>query len=121
MRLKVVALFALLAIVIAGCSSSNPKASKPAPSSSTTTATTTPQTAIRSGKLQVIVGSANGSSPCEKASPKPASPGQVGAGAGGSGSAVAKAQAEATGHGARGMVRQLPLTHAQRVELEQQM
>src|SRR5439155_16183774 len=73
---------------------------------------------IRTGQLQVIVGSANGSSPCEKASPKPASPGQVGAGGGGS---IANAQAEATGHGARGMVRQLPLTHAQRVELEKQL
>jgi len=118
MRLKVVALFALLAIVIAGCSSSNQKASKPAPSPSTTTATTTPKTAIRSGELQVIVGSANGSSPCEKASPKPASPGQVGAGGGGS---EANADAESSGHGARGMVQQLPLTHAQRIELEAQM
>jgi hypothetical protein len=108
-----------LAIVFAGCSSSSPKASKPSATKSPTSATTTPKTAIRSGELQVIVGSANGSSPCEKASPTPASPGQVGAGGGGS--AVENAQAEATGHGARGMVRQVPLTHAERVELEKQM
>ena len=42
------------------------------------------KTAIRSGELQVIVGSATGNSPCEKAAPTPASPGQVGAGGGGS-------------------------------------
>ena len=90
MRCRIVAIGAVLAIVVAGCASSSPKASKPPTPSSTTTATTTPETAIRSGELQVIVGSANGSSPCEKASPKPASPGQVGAGADGSADANAK-------------------------------
>jgi hypothetical protein len=118
-RLKVAAILAVLAIVFAGCSSSSPKASKPSATKSSTSVTTTPKTAIRSGELQVIVGSANGSSPCEKASPTPASPGQVGAGGGGSESSAE--EAESTGHGARGMVRQLPLTHAQRVELEKQM
>jgi hypothetical protein len=117
-RLKVVAICAVLACVIAGCSSSSPKASKPAASKSTTSVTTTPTTAIRSGQLQVIVGSATGSSPCEKAAPTPASPGEVGAGGGGSEGNVNVLSSE---HGARGMVKQLPLTHAQRVELEMQM
>jgi hypothetical protein len=107
-----------LAIVIAGCSSSSPKASKPAASTSTTTATTTPKTAVRSGELQVIVGSATGSSPCEQAAPTPASPGQVGAGGGGS---VDNVNVLSSEHGGRGMVKQLPLTHAQRVVLEMQM
>jgi hypothetical protein len=112
-----VATLAVLAIVAAGCSSSGSKATKPAVTKPTTTATTTPTTAIRSGALQVIVGSATGSSPCEKASPTPASPGQVGAGTAGS---QANADAEAP-HGGRGMVKQVPLTHAQRIELEVQM
>ncbi|MDQ1511584.1 MAG: hypothetical protein QOG50_3428 [Actinomycetota bacterium] len=118
MRYKAAAIFAVLAIVIAGCSSSSPKASKPAASTSTTTATTTPKTAVRSGELQVIVGSATGSSPCEQAAPTPASPGQVGAGGGGS---VDNVNVLSSEHGGRGMVKQLPLTHAQRVVLEMQM
>ena len=118
MRLRIAALSAVLAIVVAGCSSSSPKTSKPPASTSTTTATTTPKTAIRSGEVQAIVGSATGTSPCEQASPEPASPGQVGAGGGGS---EDTADAESTGHGGRGMLEQLPLTHAQRVELEMQM
>jgi hypothetical protein len=117
-RLRIVATLAVLAIVIAGCSSSGKTATKPAASSSTTTATTTPPTAVRSGQLQVIVGSATGTSPCEEAAPTPASPGEVGAGTGGS---VTNADVLSSEHGARGMVKQLQLTHAQRVELETQM
>jgi hypothetical protein len=68
----------------------------------------------------VIAGTATGDSPCEIASPTPASPGQVGAGQGGS--AAATAEAEAVGeHGARGMVVQTMLTQDERVLLEQQM
>jgi hypothetical protein len=63
----------------------------------------------------VIAGTATGDSPCEKASPAPASPGQVGAGEGGS-------QGDAEGsHGGRGMVVQQALTPAERVTLEAQM
>jgi hypothetical protein len=113
---SILATLAVLAIVLAACSSSSPKASKPAVTSSTTTATTTPPTtAVRSGEVQVIVGSATGRSPCEQASPTPASPGQVGGGEGGG------EGDEAGGHGARGMVTQNTLTHAERVELETQM
>ena len=118
MRPKVVAVCAVSAMLIAGCGGSNNTASKPATSTSSTTVTTTPKTAIRTGQLQVIVGSANGSSPCEKAAPTPASPGEVGAGGGGS---VTNADVLSSEHGGRGMVEQFALTHAQRVELEKQM
>jgi hypothetical protein len=117
MRPRIVATLAVLAILIAGCSNSSKTATKPAAATSTT-ATTTPATAIRTGQLQVIVGSATGSSPCEQAAPTPASPGEVG---GGSGGAITNADVAASEHGGRGMVKQVPLTHAQRVELETQM
>jgi len=68
----------------------------------------------------VIPGTATGKSPCEKASPTPLSPGQIGSGAAGSGGdATAVIQEEE--HGARGMVVQVPLTQAERVALAQQM
>jgi hypothetical protein len=63
----------------------------------------------------VVVGSATGDSPCEQASPAPASPGQVGTGGGGS------SGANPDGHGERGMVVQQALTREQRADLEQQM
>jgi hypothetical protein len=123
-KTRIVAPLVLLALVVAGCSSSADKADQPAPTS-TTTVTTTPDPEIRSDEAQVIVGSANGSSPCEKASPTPASPGQVGAGAGGSGDERDDdAQHEHDGdqgHGGRGMVHQKPLTQAQRLALATQM
>ena len=65
----------------------------------------------------MIAGTATGKSPCEVASPTPASPGQVGAGEGGS----ATAEAPAGEHGGRGMLVQTPLTKDERVLLEQQM
>jgi hypothetical protein len=68
-----------------------------------------------SGHGAVVPGTATGDSPCEKASPTPASPGQVGAGGGGS------VEDPAGEHGARGMVVQTPLTQADRQLLEQQM
>jgi hypothetical protein len=110
---------AALVTVAAGCSSSNPP-NKAAP---TTSAPETPTTErpnaqpIASGEGQVLVGTATGDSACEKASPTPSSPGQVGAGEGGG----EHADAEAGGHGERGMVKQLPLTQAQHLVLEQQM
>ncbi|MCU1428852.1 MAG: hypothetical protein JWL83_2852 [Actinomycetia bacterium] len=64
----------------------------------------------------VVAGSATGQSPCEKAAPTPASPGEVGTGEGGS-----NAAASAETHGARGLVAQQPLTEAQRRALEVQM
>ena len=61
--------------------------------------------------VRVIPGSATGKSPCEKAAPTPASPGEVGAGAGGSAAVDSTAGVEAGEHGVRGMVQQVPLTH----------
>ena len=111
---------AVLALVATGCSSSAKTAAKP---TTTTKPAATPTSGIpnavpiAAGQGQVIVGSATGNSPCEKAAPTPASPGEVGAGGGGAqGANVAVGE-----HGARGMVKQLPLTHAQHVELAQQM
>src|SRR5690242_180012 len=109
----------VLALVAAGCSSS----AKSATSAPTTTRAATPTSdlpaaqPISSAEGQVIVGSATGDSPCEKAAPTPASPGEVGTGGGGN----ENASVIAGEHGARGMVKQKPLTHAQRVLLQQQM
>lgn len=66
----------------------------------------------------MIAGSATGTSPCEVAAPTPLSPGEVGAGTGGGATTVDVLAAE---HGGRGMVKQKTLTHAQRMQLEQQM
>ena len=63
----------------------------------------------------VIAGTATGDSPCEIASPTPASPGQVGTGDNGG------SEDDAGEHGARGMVAQTALTKDERVLLEQQM
>jgi len=110
----------VLALVAGGCSSSGAKSGAPAPP---TTGRPTPTSSlpdvqpIAAGAGQVIPGTATGQSPCEKAAPTPASPGELGTGGGGS----SDANVIAGEHGARGMVRQRPLTHAQRVELQHQM
>ena len=62
----------------------------------------------------IIEGTATGDSPCEIASPTPASPGQVGTGEGGSADSGGE-------HGHRGMVKQEPLTREERAQLEEQM
>ena len=119
---SVVGALAVLTLVAAGCSSSAKTALKATPATAakpkpTPTSGIPNAVPIAAGQGQVIVGSATGDSACEKAEPTPSSPGQVGAGGGG----AADANAEVGEHGARGMVKQLPLTHAQRVELQQQM
>jgi hypothetical protein len=63
----------------------------------------------------VIAGTATGESPCEKASPEAASPGQVGSGGGGGSGESGDA------HGERGMVAQQQLTREERAQLEQEM
>lgn len=118
---KVVAVVAFLGMVVAGCASSTPSAHAPSSTSAASTSaasTSTTPTTTQPGALQVIAGSATGTSPCEQAAPTPASPGEVGAGSGGGTNTVDVVVAE---HGARGMVKQRLLTHAQRIELEQQM
>jgi hypothetical protein len=63
---------------------------------------------------EILAGTATGDSPCEIASPTPASPGQIGTGEAGS-------EAEIGEHGARGMVKQEPITKEQREALEAEM
>jgi hypothetical protein len=72
-----------------------------------------PSAPIESG--QVIPSTADGTSPCEIAQPAPASPGQAGAGEGG------QEDQEAGEHGHRGLVKQYPLTAAERKQLAAQM
>ena len=111
---------AALALAGAGCSSSGKTATPAATSPSSTTAKATniaDAVPVASGQGKVIVGSATGTSPCEIAAPTPASPGEVGAGTGG----AANANVLSGEHGPRGMVEQEPLTHAQRLVLQQQM
>jgi hypothetical protein len=112
---------AVVALVLTGCSSSNKSASV---NNATTTTPTTgaPKTAVVTANgVQVIPGSATGTSPCEKAAPTPSSPGQVAGGGGGTSGQATKAAAEAGEHGARGMTVQKSLTHAEREALEAQM
>lgn len=62
----------------------------------------------------VIEGTATGDSPCEIASPTPASPGQVGTGEAGSEEVIGE-------HGHRGMVTQAPLTAEETQQRQEQM
>jgi hypothetical protein len=107
----------VMALLATGCSSSGKAAQPPATTGATTTTGIANAVPISSDEASVIVGSATGNSPCEKAAPTPASPGQVGAGQGGG----KNANAIAGEHGARGMVVQQPITEAQRMKLQQQM
>jgi hypothetical protein len=111
------------ALALGACSSSShSSASGPNknPVTTTTAKAAVPVTASEGG-AQVIPGSATGKSPCEKAAPTPASPGEVGAGGGGSSANDTKTATLASEHGGRGMVVQDPLTHTQRIDLEAQM
>jgi hypothetical protein len=107
----------VLALVAAGCSSSGAKSGAPTTGRPTPTSSLPDVQPIAAGEGQVIPGTATGQSPCEKAAPTPASPGEVGTGGGGS----AEANVIAGEHGARGMVKQVPLSHARRIELQQQI
>ncbi len=110
------------AAVVAGCGGSNGKTATPtsAPSSTSTPAKVVTGDNAASG-IKVLTGTATGQSPCEKAAPTPASPGEVGAGGAGSSNTNGKLAVVAGEHGARGMVAQVPLTYAQRMTLQQQM
>jgi hypothetical protein len=110
-----------IALVGAGCSSSGGagKSAVSAAPGPTTTIAAAPVTA--SDGPVVIRGTATGNSACEKALPTPASPGQVGAGGGGSADTNSPAAVQQSEHGDRGMVAPAGLTHAQRVQLQEQM
>jgi len=111
----------VVALVVSACSGSSKSTatSKPRP---TTTAPAGPtQVVVNGNGVRVLSGTATGQAPCELAAPTPASPGEVGAGGGGSKASASKTEVLASEHGARGMVAQKPLTHAERVALESQM
>ena len=116
----------LLAVALAGCGGSGGKSSASgsttsvAPTTSTTAAPPT-QAVVSATGVRVIPGSATGKSPCEKAAPTPASPGEVGAGAGGSQAITTKAGVQASEHGVRGAVEPVALTAAEKSALAQQM
>jgi hypothetical protein len=116
------ALLVLVALVVTGCSgSSNKSTATNKPAATTTTTSGSTQVVVNGNGVRVLSGTATGQSPCEKAAPTPASPGEVGAGAGGSNASASKTEVLASEHGTRGMVQQKTLTHAERAALEGQM
>src|SRR5260221_1338229 len=114
----------LLALATAGCGSAGAKPSASAPTTagpvSTTTAAPT-QAIVSESAVRVIPGSATGTSPCEKAAPTPASPGQVAGGSGGTSALKTPAQVAAAEHGVRGKVAPVPLTKSEQSALAAQM
>jgi hypothetical protein len=117
-----VALAAVVALVLTGCSGSSKSSAKPKTAASTSPPTTSITPVVVGTKaIKIIPGSATGTSPCEKAAPTPSSPGQVGGGEGGSQSDASKAEVAASEHGERGMVQQQTLTKGEREALEAQM
>jgi hypothetical protein len=117
---KIAAAVGVLALAVTGCGSSSGKPAASAPKPTTTTSRAPTQAIVSATQVRVIPGSATGKSPCEKASPTPASPGQV---AGGSGTDALKSASDVqeAEHGTRGAVEQYPLTKAEQHELEAQM
>ena len=112
----------VLALAVAGCgSSAKPKASAPKTAASSTTVAPPTQAVVSASEVRVIAGSATGQSPCEKASPTPASPGQVAGGGGGTDALKTVADVEKAGHSLRGKIAPVPLTKAERRALEAQM
>jgi len=122
---KIVLGAGLLAIATAGCGSSAGKPAASAPPTTVAKATTTTtgpaQAIVSADAVRVIPGSATGTSPCEKAAPTPASPGEVGAGAGGSAAIKSAAEVAAAEHGVRGKVEPAALTPSQQTALNAQM
>jgi hypothetical protein len=110
----------VLALALAGCSSSSAKTVGSAPTTGRTVAPPV-QAIVTPSAVHVIAGSATGRSPCEKAAPTPASPGEVGAGSGGSQAINSPASVAAAEHGVRGKVQTVPLTPAEQAVLRAQM
>jgi hypothetical protein len=117
--LRTAGVLAFAVALIAGCSSS---ASKAASSSTPSTSTAKAKAAAAANAQatfygrKVLTQTATGKSPCEKASPTPASPGEVGNGSGGSSS-----NDDPDSHGPRGELQQLPVSSADQKVLTQQM
>ncbi len=109
---------AAFAMVAAACGSSG---SSNATAKATGTTTTTAGVIVEPSGVRIVKGSANGSSPCEKAAPTPASPGELGGGTGSNSSVTDAAGVAAEEHGARGEVVPNPLTASQQTTLNQQL
>src|SRR5690242_9997602 len=116
-----VAIVALIALTLTGCSSSNKSTAKKTAAPATTTTQKPTGVVVSENGIKIIAGTATGASPCEKAAPTPASPGEVGAGAGGSNAAATPADVAASEHGARGMIVQTNLSQSERDALEGQI
>ena len=71
--------------------------------------------------MRIIKGSANGSSPCEKAAPTPASPGELGGGTGSNSAITDPAGVAAEEHGARGQVVPNPVSPTDQTTLNAQL
>lgn len=109
-------------LAAAACSSSGSSTTAPSVPASTTTPTTAATNVIlEPSGVKIIKGSANGSSPCEKAAPTPASPGELGGGTGSNAAITTAAGVAAEEHGARGQVVPNPLSAADQATLNQQL
>jgi len=119
---RMTACIGVLALMAADCGSSSNTVAGANKSAGTTPPTTSVSDVIVSPTgLRVIPGSATGNSPCEKAAPTPASPGEVGGGAGGNEAVKTAAGVAAEEHGARGKVVQVPLTAVEQKTLNTQL
>jgi hypothetical protein len=109
-----------LVVVVSACGSSGSSTAS-AKSSATTTPTTASNVIVEPSGVRIVKGSANGSSPCEKAAPTPSSPGELGGGTGSNSNVTDAAGVAAEEHGARGQVVPNALTAAQQTALNQQL
>ena len=117
---KLAAAAGVLALAVTGCGSSSGKPASAPPAPTTTTVAPT-QAIVSATEIRVIPGSATGKSPCEKASPTPASPGQVAGGSGGTDALKTAGDVQEAEHSTRGAVVQAPLTKAEQSALAAQM
>jgi hypothetical protein len=117
-----VAALAIVLVAAAACSSSGSSTASTKSSGSTTTPTTvTSNVIVEPSGVRIIKGSANGSSPCEKAAPTPASPGELGGGTGSNTQVKDAAGVAAEEHGARGQVVPNPVSAADQATLNAQL
>ncbi|HEY1739073.1 MAG TPA: hypothetical protein VGI86_10200 [Acidimicrobiia bacterium] len=116
-KVRAAAVLTFAVALIAGCSSSGSKAaSSSTPGSSKPAKSDAASSPATFYGHKVLTQTATGKSPCEKASPTPASPGEVGNGSGGSAS-----NDDADTHGPRGALQQLPVSATDQRLLTQQM
>jgi hypothetical protein len=116
-----VAALAVLLVATAACSSSGSSSAAIKGGGSTTTPPTTSNVIVEPSGVRIFKGSANGSSPCEKAAPTPASPGELGGGTGSNASVKDAAGVAAEEHGARGQVVPNPVSSNDQSTLNAQL